>query len=336
MLTMKEIALRADVTRQTVSAVVNHKAWVSQATRERVERIIQEAGYQPNRHARSLAGQASHLIGVIVRDIQNPFFTKLIDAIDAALTPAGYTILYVNIKESVENEIRAIQTLMAYHVDGIIITPAHGAASRDHLWHLSQSSTPFVSLHPLPGIRGNSVTMDDQAAGFLAAEHLIETGHRHFCFLQGPPGATSTTERIQGYKNALLKYHVPFDETMIVPAGHRPEHGYQAALGVLRKKDNPFTALIAFSDFVALGVYKAAHELGIAIPDQLSVVSFDDVDIAELLGPSLTTIRLPITEMGTEMAGILIAAIASKNTGLEPVVKILPLRLIQRHSVRGL
>jgi LacI family transcriptional regulator len=212
----------------------------------------------------------------------------------------------------------------------------------DHLWALSQQKKPFVSIEEVPGIKGNYVTFDEERAGFLAAEHLIRQGHRRICCLRGPDSASSAEARLTGFKDALLTYNVKFDGSMIAPAGHRPEDGYRAARKILTGKASaeggpePFTAMICFSDFVAIGVYQAAHELNVRIPERLSVVGFDDIEISELLAPSLTTVRLPIATMGQRLAEILLEAIRLKNKQAEPVHELLEPTLIERQSVKQL
>lgn len=333
MMTMSEIARLSGVARSTVHAVLVGKTWVSEETRSKVMEVVQKYNYRPNRMAASLVGKPTKLIGLLLRDLLNPFNSQLIEGVQGVLAEHQYSTLLLNPLDRHEEEVRAIEVALGYQVDGMIIAPLQLGVDLQHLHRLRDSGKPFVTLGRIPGIPTSYVAVDEQQAAFLATEHLIQHGHRHICHLRGPHSALAAEERVTGFKNALLRHGLRFDETMIVDAGTLPREGYDAAMPLLSGQVRP-TAVLCYNDLIAAGVYKAAAELHLSIPSTLSVVGIDDIELAAVFGPPLTTVRQPCHELGQALAQLLLNLLA--EPAHPPQAQLLPVELVCRQSVQTL
>ena len=230
-------------------------------------------------------------------------------------------------------KIEAVNTFCSYQIDGLILAPVQLGVSLDHLWSLSQSNKPFVSIGKIPGLAVNTVAFDDEKASKIVTDFLIKKGHHNITFLTGPEWTIPNQNRIQGFKQILLENNVPFSENMLVQAGVTSQSGYDVALEILKNSKRRPTALICYNDLVALGAYKAINMLNLHIPDDISIISFDDIPFASLLSPSLTTIAQPSYEMGVIAAELLLNQINS-NEKQKPKETILTPELIERDSVK--
>lgn len=310
---MKELANLLGVSRQTVSAVLNNKEWVSQETRERVLQAIREHNYAPNQHAVTLTGKKSRLLGVVLRDISNPFYTQVALGIESVARASGYSILYHNTFENHEYEVNAIRSLISFRVSGIIISPVLVGVDLSHLQHVCASGLPLVSIDKIPAVNCHSLSFANEEAAFEATGYLVEKGHRRIAYVKGPESAVSARERLAGFKTCMARHGLSVPEDWMVDPGTTEEQRHEAIFRLLNNPDHRPTAVFCFNDLLAVSVYKAAHELRIRIPDDLSVVGFDDVPIASLLGPSLTTVATASREVGVEAAQMIMTALESKT-----------------------
>ncbi|MCX7018598.1 MAG: LacI family DNA-binding transcriptional regulator [Candidatus Sumerlaeota bacterium] len=332
---MKDVAALLGVSRQTVSAVLNGKEWVSEETRRRVLETIDEHGYTPNPHAVSLAGKSAPLIGVVLRDISNMFYTQLAMGIESVTRSEGYDILYYNTFENHDYEVEAVHSLLSYRVSGVIISPIILGMDLSHLWKLWRSGTPFVSIDKIPSLINHSISFENERAAYDATRYLIGRGHRRLAFLGGPESSISAQARLMGHKSCLLDHGIAINGKWIAGAGTDEAQRNAAAHKVLDDPARRPTAVLCFNDLVAINVYKAAHALHLHIPNDLSVMGFDDIEMASLLGPPLTTMRLDSYRAGAEAARIVMESI---NRNYAPASEIKQIEyapeLIERESVK--
>ncbi len=330
---MKDLAKLLGVSRQTVSAVLNGKDWVSVETRERVMQAIRDHNYAPNQHAVSLTGKSSKLLGVVLRDISNPFYTQIAMGIESVARAGGYSILYHNTFENHDYEVDAIRSLVSFRVSGIIISPIQLGVDLSHLAHVTALGTPIVSIDKLPDIKCHSISFADHEAAYKAACYLTSQGHRDIAFIKGPESAASAKERLSGFLECVEKQGLTVPQEWLVDPGTTEKERHDAIYNLLKNKNNRPSAVFCFNDLLAVSVYKAAHELRIQIPADLSVVGFDDIAIASLLGPPLTTVRTDSYQVGVEAARMIMSDLKRKGPEVHDVSH--APELVKRQSVAG-
>ncbi len=328
---MKDLAKLLGVSRQTVSAVLNNKDWVSQETRERVLKAIREYNYAPNQHAVSLTGKGTKLLGVVLRDISNPFYTQIAMGIESVARASGYSILYHNTFENHDYEVDAIRSLVSFRVSGIIISPIQLGVDLSHLQHVSSLGIPIVSIDKLPDIQCHSISFADRDAAFKATCYLADRGHNKIAFIKGPESAASAKERLLGFTDCVEKRSLNLKDEWLVDPGTTEKGRHDAIFKLLKDASSRPTAVFCFNDLLAVSVYKAAHELGIRIPQDLSVVGFDDIEIASLLGPPLTTVRTDSYKVGEEAARLIMTDLKGSDEESKDI-RHTP-ELIERNSV---
>ncbi len=330
---MKDLAKLLGVSRQTVSAVLNGKDWVSLETRERVMQAIRDHNYSPNQHAVSLTGKSSKLLGVVLRDISNPFYTQIAMGIEKVARAGGYSILYHNTFEDHNYEVDAIRALVSFRVSGIIISPIQLGVDLSHLKHVTTLGIPIVSIDKLPDIPCHSISFADHEAAYRATCYLSDQGHTDIAFLKGPESAASAKERLSGFLECAEKKSLTVRPEWMVNPGHTEKERHNAIIRLLKNSANRPTAVFCFNDLLAVGVYKAAHELRLEIPRDLSVVGFDDIPIASLLGPPLTTVRTDSYKVGVEASQMIMADLMGSGPEITDV-RHTP-ELVERQSVAG-
>lgn len=329
--TIKDIAKKANVSITTVSRVLNNKAeGIGEATRKRVLEIIDELDYRPNTIARSMVTKQTNTIGLIIPDIRNPFFPELVRGVEDVANQSKYSLFLCNTDGSMEKEAEALKLMREKNVDGIVFTYSY--AAMDQLFEeLAQKyRIPVVLLdRGLEDETFSGVYTDNQKAGYIATKHLIELSHVRIGCITGPGYIQNSRDRLKGYKRALEEYQISIDERLIKSGEYKMEGGYQAAKALLEESD--VTAIFALNDLMAFGVYQAAAELGIHIPNDLSVVGFDNLKYNQLLTPKLTTIDQSVYQMGKEAAQMLLSQIKERGE-VEPRNIYLDPKLIVRES----
>lgn len=332
MATEQDIADRCGVSRTTVWAVLNGKQGVKEATRERVLAAVRALNYQPPATRRSLRAQFANVTAVIVRDIHNPFFTQVSSGVREVMVANGRHMLYYGSDMELEDHAQILELFRYCHVPGYIVSAMDRGPSLDVLRSLVDEGVCVVSIGgALPDLPTPTVSIDFRRGSRLATEHLLARGHRRLAFLAGPPKWTD--ERTLGFVEALLRHGVPFDSSMIVTAGISIEEGRRAALQALSAPDRRPTALACFSDFIAMGAYRAAHELGLRVPDDVSIVGFDNIDITAILGPPLTTVSTFPQEIGRTAAHALLRSLRGEADAPN-AQHITDVELVERESVR--
>lgn len=332
---MKDLAKLLGVSRQTVSAVLNGKDWVSQDTRDRVLKAIRDHNYAPNQHAISLTGKSTRLLGVVLRDISNPFYTQIAMGIESAARASGYSILYHNTFENHDYEVDAIRSLISFRVSGIIISPIQVGVDLSHLKSIVSLDIPLVSIDKLPDIACHSISFANHEAAFEATCYLADQGHTKIAFVKGPESVEPATERLSGFMACSRERGHSVPEEWLVDPGTTEQQRHSAIYDLLKDPAKRPTAVFCFNDMLAVSLYKAAHELQIRIPHDLSVVGFDDIPIAPLLGPPLTTVRTDSHRVGTEAARMIMDDLQGTNSDGLRDVRHTP-ELVVRQSVTKL
>ncbi|MGP3689887.1 LacI family DNA-binding transcriptional regulator [Streptomyces sp. IBSNAI002] len=348
--TLAEVAVRAGVSPATVSRVLNGGYPVAGGTRTRVERAVEELGYIANGPARALAAATSDLVGVLVHDVADSFFGILAGSLQSALAPTGggdarRLAVVCNTEGDPAAELAYLALLEGQRAGGVVLTggaveePEHTAALAARVARIAATGAPVVlcGRPPLPlpaeapaGLPVATVTFDDHGGAFRLAGHLLALGHRRIASVAGPPGLSTTRERLAGHRDALLRHDPRLAEAcadLTVHAAFTRSAGYDATRELLRR-GAPFTAVTAANDTVATGVAAALRESGLRIPEDVSVAGFDDLPFCVDTAPALTTVRVPLRE-----AGALAAHLVTGRRPLPPGgITTLPTELMVRAS----
>lgn len=293
---IKDIARLANVSHSTVSRALRGSPLISAETTEKIRKIAEQSGYRASAAARSLVTQRSHTIGVVVTNIADPFAAEVVLGIDDAADEQEYSIILANSRAHPNRELRVVRTFEERRVDGIIVTSSRVGGTYAEM--LEASQVPIVLLnnqHPSEFM--HSVMIDNPSASLAAARYLVELGHRRIAYIGDRFGVQSDSERFGGYKEALENAGLPFNPEYVVHGDGRSEGGYEAAAQLLSLKNRP-TAVFCYNDMTALGALGAIRAQGLRVPEDISVVGFDDLFVAQVSNPSLTTIRQPMREMG--------------------------------------
>ncbi len=302
--TLEEIAKAAGFSVPTVSRALTNSSYpVSPATRQRIIEVAQAMGYKPNLAARSLRTDQTNTIGIIVDDILSPFTPPIVRGIQDYLKQVDYLSLIVNSDWDPEIEREAINTLISRPVDGIIFVEySHFAVNET----LEESNKPYVFVHRLFGsnIR-NSVVPDDYYGATLAVRHLINLGHQRIAYINGPEGWHTSQRRLAGYKDELTAHGLGLDSTLIQPGDWEFEGGDIAAKSLLALDDLP-TALFAANDLMALGAICAIQNAGLKVPKDIAIVGYDNREFARIVRPQISTVSMPVYEMGRTAAELLL------------------------------
>ncbi|HEX2722895.1 MAG TPA: LacI family DNA-binding transcriptional regulator [Gemmatimonadaceae bacterium] len=311
-ITTHDVARRAGVSQPTVSLVLsrNARARVSAETRERVLDAARELGYVPNVVARSLVRSRSYAIGVIVPDLRNPFFAEVVSGAERVVSEAGFAVLLCETRE-IPRE-RHIQALLERQVDGIMVD-AIGAAS------LPESTLAGVNLVLIdePPNRWPGVASDALGAGRLAAEHLLSLGHRRFAFMGPATNVHAIRMRERGFVGALASRGLSLESRMLRRVPATAAGGQSGMRALLDLKDRP-TAVFCTNDLVAAGALKVCSLDGVNVPSEMSIVGCDDIELASLLVPELTTVAIPARELGARAARLLLQGLRSEEPEQRP------------------
>ncbi len=332
--TITDIAGEAGVSKATVSAVLNQKATVSDDTRSKVEQVMRRMNYRPRSAARHLRTQEAAVIGLIVKEIENPFYAEVAAGAQQKAQELGYVLVVVNSGGDAEEEVRLCDQLRRQGVAGLIISPVLDARSDlGYLYDLKRSQYPFVLLEN-PGsyhIKANLVDIDNVDASRKAVQHLIESGLTRIVHFSGPAYSAHTQERIAGTVRAFSESHLAFSPACVVPTGAQAEDGYRTALEYFSKPVELPVGIACYNDLVALGVWRALRERGLSVPEEVLLVGYDDLSLLEYFPFGLTTIHAPNREMGAAATEMLLRHVeAEKPLELEHIT--FKTRLVQRGS----
>ncbi len=328
MATIKDIAKAAKVSPGTVSKALNSRHDVGEVTRNKILKIAKELNFRPSATAKNLKLQKTENVGVIFcRESQplsgNPFYSRVLEGIEAELAINNYNLVLHLLPNDYKGTLPKM--LREMQVDGIILG---GVMLPDFVKRLRDLNIRVVLVDPKISISDFSqVLIDNEHGAFLATRHLLELGHRRIGFISGDLDRLSFEQRFKGYKKALEYKNIPFDETLVRSGGL--EKGYEHMQDLLKNNPRP-TAVFAANDINAIYAYKAIKDQKLKIPDEISIIGFDDIELAKISSPPLTTVRVYKEEMGSIAVRILLQMI---NKELKtPVTTLVPTRLVSRES----
>jgi len=329
--TIRDIAKIAGVSEATVSVAINGKPGVSDSVREKIIKIAKKINYQPNEVARQLITRKAKTIGMIVKDIANPFYSEITHAIEDYIYKKGYSLLLVSSNELHDKEVGAVNLLRRKQVSGLIIVPLLYNVNLDHIKMLSDIGLPHVLISPpVKEIRSNYIYNDDLGGAKEATKHLINKGYKKIGFACGPNTSISSKMRLDGYKEALIESGLEVNNSTIFLCGATIKSGISLTNKILNNKNIKIDALICYNDLVAIGVLVELRRFNYHVPKDLAVVGFDNIEVTEVLNPSLTTVNIPKYEIGLQAIKLLFNIIESKENRYNQIV--LPTKLVIRDS----
>lgn len=326
--TIVDVAHKSGASVGTVSRVINNDVHVSPETRERVSNVMRELGYVANRQARSLRGSKTNVIGVLVPDLSTAYIGEIMHGIDTELDLSGLDLMLFTTHRTAIKEANYVANMVRGMVDGLLIVLPRNPA--DYTGTLTEQDFPFVLIDH----QGNSepcpaVGATNWQGAYNATEYLIKLGHKRIGFITGSMDLGAAIDRLEGYKSALRVHHFPEDETLIYQGTFFQPDGYAGASALL-DIDNPPTAIFASNDAMAMGTMDAVRARSLRIPEDISIIGFDDVPQAALVRPALTTVRQPLEQMGRVATQMLVDLL--KNPGEKTNRIELPTELIVRGS----
>lgn len=296
MATIYEVSKLAGVSLATVSRVINHSGKVRPLTRAKVEEAMAELGYQPNSIAQSLASSRSNSVGILIPELHGPFFGNMLSSIEDELRQYGKQVSITAGHSDEARETESIRFLASRQCDALILHVY--AVSDEYVSQLVRNGSPIVLIgREIPGMENGCVSIDNEQGGYLAARHLIELGHTRLACIAGPLWKSDGRARMAGYRRALAERGLTFDERCITEGTYEEDSGRRAIKQLLEGQVE-FTGLICGNDEMAAGAVSVAREHGLSLPEDLSVIGFDDVFFTRFMDPQLSTIHCPFEVMG--------------------------------------
>lgn len=327
--TLKDIARVAGVSYATVSRALSNHPDVSPETREKIKRIAKEMNYVPDPSARGLKGKSTNMIGLVVPDISNPFFSELALGVESFANEHGYCVFLCNTNWDYEREKTYVDILKAKRVDGLIISSVIENAT-----HHKKSSLPLVYI--TEGPKSDDiyyVGIDNKIGAAMGVEYLIKLGHKDIVYIGGSEKTSTNRERFEGYRETMQKHGYMVKANIRTSDSFSQESGYKAAMEMLIKSEIP-TAVFAVNDIVALGIIQAIEEFGLKVPEDISVIGFDDIAFSSMHRIKLTTISQPKFEMGRLSAELLINLI--KREDVSQKINVIQPSLIIRNTCKAI
>ncbi|HXJ93656.1 MAG TPA: LacI family DNA-binding transcriptional regulator [Terriglobia bacterium] len=331
MATINEIARQLGVSISTVSAVVNRRGYVSPAMRARVERALEEAQYRPNDMARGLRLGQSRTIGLIVPDLTNSFFARLMRGAEDYLASLDYRLLMADSREEWQRQREYLISFAGRKTDGILLVPCRSTDEQIATIPGLIGNTPLVYVDRSPmNPTGDSVLADNVRAGYAATSHLLELGHRRIAILSEPLDLLNGADRLEGYKKALRARRVALDRNLICFGGDTEDSGYWCGLDLF-KRGVPPTAVVVCNNLMTLGLLTALRDARLECPRDVSIIGFDDFEWCPHLSPPLSMVRVPAAELGSAAAKALMRRLRGAD-GRPPESTLLPAQLVLRKS----
>lgn len=318
MATIYDIAKAANVSIATVSKVMNRNGRISDKTRKRVLAIMDEMNYQPSVVASALTKKRTYTIGLMIPDLANPFFAELARSVEDRAQELGFNVVICNTDNQVDKEEKYIGLLKQKGVDGIVMaTGAHHYALVKKLFQ--QKQTIAVIARDMPALAVDAVLVDDYLGGRLAAGHLLGLGHRRIAVIAEGQDVMSSWERVRGCRHAMEEAGLTLEDHQVRVSAFLVQDG-KATAGALLDEADPPTAIFACNDVLAIGAIQAARERGMRVPQDLSVVGFDNTILATIIDPPLTTIAQPISEIGRQVMDLISKEIGGESADKRRIV----------------
>jgi LacI family transcriptional regulator len=326
--TINDVAKRAGVAPITVSRVINNSGYASEETRRRVEAAIEELGYVPNTLARGLRSKRTNTLALVVTDIANPFFTLIARGVEDTASASGFTVIYCNTDESEAKEEKYINILVQKQVDGVLLVPACNSSKSVNFLH--SNNVPIVLIdRSVPGFQTDLVRCNSETGAYDLVKHLIELGHKRIAAITGPHGVSTSEDRVSGYQHAMSEAGLE-NLTSVYYGAFTQASGYELANQVLAQNPRP-TAIFGANNFLSIGILKALRDANLSVPQDLSVVGFDDLPVSLIVDPILTVAAQPAYEMGQQATQLLLKRLSDDALESNQEI-ILPTELIVRRS----
>jgi len=317
-ITLRTVAEKAKVSVNTASRAINNKPDINLKTKKRILQIAKELGYIRNAAAVALRTKKTRTIGVVIADNSNPFYANVLNGMEEATREKNYHIILANTQRDYKKEEEAINLLLNKRVDGLLIAPVQD--KDDDIKKLIEANIPFVIVgRDFENIELDAIYNDEVKGGFLATEYLIKKGHKRITLINGFLYKSPAKGRLEGYKNALKKYGIPFDDALVTVGDIDVKDGYERTRQLFGKGLN-FTAIFAYNDIVAFGTMQAIKEKGLRIPEDIGLVGYDDIPFSSLINPPLTTIRLKKQDLGIESVKLLLSRINGKRKKIKKIM----------------
>lgn len=319
--TIDDIAKRVGVSPTTVSRVINNSSYVKTETREKVLEVIKEMNYVPSAIARNLSKRENNTIGIIVPDITNSYFGEIIKGISKTAEEKGLNIILFNTNNDVNSELKALKEIKKHRLKGVIMTPSfsNNNLEKDFIETIESLDMPIVLVSAdLNYIKLNGVFVDDFKGGYDAASLLIKEGHRKIGIIKGITESSTSENRLKGYKKALSENNIEICEDYIKNGEFSLEKAYEITKNFL-DTENPPTALIVCSNKMTLGVIKGLFEKNKSIPDDISLIAFNKIDLIDIVGIKLTYIEDSPIDLGKEAIKLLIEKFESKEDKIKRI-----------------
>lgn len=310
--TIMDVANASGVSYATVSRVLSGYEFVKESTRTRVMEAIEHLGYVANLQARSLAGGRSQVIGLLVPNLDNSYVAAIMQGIDQELARAHYELILYTTHRHPSKESLFVSAMVSGLTEGLLlITPL---VQTTYLDLLREQNFPYVLIDQADVTENSSVIEATNWQGaYEATSYLIQLGHTRIAFIKGSLAVRSAVDRLQGYKAALTNYNIPIRQELIVEGDYQQQSGYETTKKLLQSEDSLPTAIFASNDLSAFGAMDAVRECGLRIPDDISIIGFDDIPQASFVYPKLTTIRQPLEQMGQIAARMLLEQIEDQS-----------------------
>lgn len=332
-ITLADIAKKLKVSQVTVSKALRGHPDISFEMTKRIKKVAHEMGYSVNFMARNLSARRSNMLGLVVPKVAHFFFGSVIEGVYNTAFENNYETILTVSQENAGREKKHLQTLVSMRVDGIIVSISQETRDFEIFKWIRNKGIPLMFIDrlpepPLPGF--SSVMGNDKEGTFLAIEHAIKVGYRKLGFLGGSATISIGKNRLEGYKEALQEYGIPLNKEWIINGGFGKEDGYRAFKKLYEKGNMPeFVFAVTYP--VALGIYEAARELGVKIPDDIDIMSYGDSDVSRFISPALSCVRQPTTELGVRAVQVMLETIAQPEVTREHHV-VLPTQLVIRET----
>ena len=332
MTTIRQVAKLAGVAPITVSRVINNAGYISAETRQKVEAAVSQLGYVPNTLSQSLRWKQTGMLALVLTDVTNPFWTTVARGVEDAASEAGYHVILCNTDESPQKQEEYLTALLQKRVDGMLLVPARD--DLEDIQRVQMLKVPLVVLdRRLSQPVADAVRCDSESGAYQLTRLLLERGHRLIALLTGPEHVATATDRVTGYRRALRAAGIDSDGESVFYGAFTIQSGQDMARQALALNPRP-TAIFAGNNFIAIGMMQTLREAGILVPEEISVVGFDDLPASLLLDPFLTVAAQPAYEMGREATNLLIKRLAGDGAQA-PQEVVLPVEIVERKSVLG-
>lgn len=331
--TISDIAKALNLSKSTVSrALKGDFINVSHETQELVRRKAAEMGFRPNISAANLRSRSTHTIGIVIPEIETSFYPKFIETAQAKLKEAGYRVTLAQSNENSNDERDNLNLMIDTHVDGIMLSVCDGNKNKDLYRYIISRGLPLVFFdRHIDGIEAPQVLSDDYNSSFFLAEELIRKGCKRIIHLKGPDSITNSADRLRGYRDALAKWHIHYDESLVVEGGLTFRDGEITAIELLDKKI-PFDAVHAFTEMSLLGAKSIMQSRGMRIPQDVLVACLSGTNLCKMVYPKVTAVEQDAVGMARKTVDIILNLIAGKDVSNEPVF--LPAQRIDRESTQ--